>query len=205
MTRFFLTLSLIAIFAYADDQAEWKPLWDGKTLDGWVASGGGDWRIIQNAIAGNLPRTERRHGILMTESAYADFALRLRFRVTHGNSGVYFWARKAPQHVGMRGLQAEIDGMNTGGVFDVGGRGWVARPDRDSVLDVLEKGKWNRLFITCRDGKVVVRLNGRVTAEFTEDLGPREGHIALQLHGGKDALVEFKDIDIIAYNLPLGD
>lgn len=205
MTRWILTFVLASSLAVADERSDWQPLWDGKTLDGWLAFGGGDWRIVKDAITGSLPGTERRHGVLMSEKSYADFALRLSFRVTRGNSGVYFRARRTPQHVGMRGLQAEIDGMNTGGVYDVGGRGWVAKADRDNVLDVLEPKKWNRLFITCRDGQVLVRVNGRVTAQFVDELGPREGHIAFQLHGSRDALVEFKDIDIIAYNLPLGE
>jgi hypothetical protein len=205
MSRLILALFLAAALASAEERSEWKPLWDGKTLEGWVAFGGGDWRIVRNAIAGSLVGTERRHGVLMSEKSYADFALRLQFRVTRGNSGVYFRARRTPQHVGMRGLQAEIDGMNTGGLFDVGGRGWVAKADRDNVIDVLKPKGWNQLAITCREGEVLVRVNGRVTAHFHDELGPREGHIAFHLHGSRDALIEFKDIDIIAYNLPRGE
>ena len=46
---------------------------------------------------------------------------------------------------------------------------------------------------------VVVHLNGYKTAEIHNDPGRTEGHIALQLHGGQDMLVSFKDIEIKTY------
>ncbi|NQT39403.1 MAG: DUF1080 domain-containing protein, partial [Planctomycetes bacterium] len=43
---------------------------------------------------------------------------------------------------------------------------------------------------------VTVHVNGIKTAELTDDPGRTKGHIALQLHGGNEMLVMFKDIEI---------
>jgi hypothetical protein len=44
----------------------------------------------------------------------------------------------------------------------------------------------------------VVRINGTKTAELVNDPGRTEGHIGLQLHGGDEMHVEFKDIAILS-------
>ena len=57
-------------------------------------------------------------------------------------------------------------------------------------------GEWTDLRLTAVGGNVTVRINGVVTAELKDDPGRREGHIGLQLHGGMDMHVEYKDIEI---------
>ena len=39
-------------------------------------------------------------------------------------------------------------------------------------------------------------INGVVTAELKDDPGRKEGHIGLQLHGGQEMHVEYKDIKV---------
>ena len=43
----------------------------------------------------------------------------------------------------------------------------------------------------------MVQVNGKTTAEIRNDPGRRKGQIALQLHGGQDMDVAFKDIEIL--------
>jgi hypothetical protein len=40
-------------------------------------------------------------------------------------------------------------------------------------------------------------VNGRKSAELKDDTGRLEGHFALQLHGGQDMHVMFRDIEIM--------
>jgi hypothetical protein len=66
-----------------------RPLFDGKTLDGWIVDTPGLWQVRDGMIVGrheglpysDFPRTRKR---------YRDFELRLRFRLVHGegNTGV---------------------------------------------------------------------------------------------------------------------
>jgi hypothetical protein len=40
-------------------------------------------------------------------------------------------------------------------------------------------------------------VNGIKSAELLDDPGRTSGHIALQLHGGQDMLVEYRQIEIL--------
>ena len=50
--------------------------------------------------------------------------------------------------------------------------------------------------VTAQGKDITVTLNGVTTAELKNDPGRLEGHFGLQLHGGNDMHVEFKDIEI---------
>ncbi len=50
--------------------------------------------------------------------------------------------------------------------------------------------------VGARGGHIVVHVNGIKTAELNDDPGRREGKFALQVHGGQDCEVWFKDIEI---------
>jgi hypothetical protein len=45
--------------------------------------------------------------------------------------------------------------------------------------------------------RLVVHVNGTKTAEVNDEKGRRQGHIALQLHGGQNMDVQFKDIELL--------
>jgi len=66
---FALTISLTA----AD---KGTPLFDGKTLKGWTPAPGGKWQVQNGAIVGTSPRTERRHGILLTDKQFSNFVVK---------------------------------------------------------------------------------------------------------------------------------
>jgi hypothetical protein len=50
--------------------------------------------------------------------------------------------------------------------------------------------------VEARGGNIVVKVNGKETARLTNDTGRTEGKIALQLHGGQDMYVMFKEVKI---------
>jgi hypothetical protein len=98
---------------------------------------------------------------------------------------------------GVEGLQAEIDPLkDAGGLYETGGRAWVVQPDPSDVKKWYKPGKWNTMTVSAKGQTVVVHLNGNKTAELHNDPGRTDGHIALQLHGGEDMLISFKDIEI---------
>ena len=178
---------------------EWHPLFDGKTLAGWNALPGGTWQVVEGAIVGKSPKSERRHGILLSEQSFRDFTARARFRVLSGDSGFYFRCKQVKGGVSVHGFQIEVDfSQETGGLYETGGRAWVVKPTKEEIPRKKYKpGEWTDLELSARGGRVVVRINGRKTAELVDDPGRKEGHIGLQLHGGQDMHVEFKDIEIL--------
>ena len=97
----------------------------------------------------------------------------------------------------MTGFQAEIDATrDVGGLYETNGRSWVSKPTAEQVATWYRPGEWNEMSVTARGGDITVRVNGKVTAELRNDPGRREGRFALQVHGGQDVEVWFKDIEV---------
>ncbi len=175
---------------------EYQPLFDGKTLAGWHTLPGGSWEVADGVIVGTSEKSEKRHGLLVSDKLYSDFVVRLKFRVLKGNSGFYFRGQKVPGAVGIHGFQAEVDrSPKVGGLYETRGRAWVAQPDPNVTGKVYKPGEWTDLSVAAVGRYVVVEVNGKKTVELRDDPGRLIGHFALQLHGGQDMHVEFKDIE----------
>jgi hypothetical protein len=177
---------------------EFKPIFDGKTLAGWTAMPGGTWEVKDGIIVGKSPATEPKHGILLTDKSYKDFTVRCKFRVHAGDSGFYFRAEKVDNAVSVNGFQVEVDSsQETGGLYETGGRAWVVQPTEAEIPRKHYKpGEWTTLELTAKGADVTVKINGVVTAALKNDPGRKEGYIGLQLHGGMEMNVEFKEIEI---------
>ncbi|MCS7089390.1 MAG: DUF1080 domain-containing protein [Verrucomicrobiota bacterium] len=173
----------------------WKPLWDGQTLNGWRPVGQGTWSIENGVLRGVHGSEQSEYGHLISERRFSNFTARLKFRALRGNSGFYF--RIEPTGFsGVTGMQAEIDAEHdVGGLYETNGRGWLVRPRPDDVRKWFRPGHWNTLTVSAHDDRIVVHVNGYLTAELRGDPGRRDGHLALQLHGGQDCEVHFKDIE----------
>ena len=181
----------------AEKPATFRPLFDGKTLKGWHALGGGTWTVEDGLLVGRHQTSEPRHGHLFTDEEYADFTIRLKFKDIAGNSGLYFRTEKIKGNVGIRGFQAEIDARNDiGGLYETYGRAWVVKPKAADVKKYFKPDAWNEMIVTARGRSVTVHINGTKTAELKNDKGRLQGFIALQLHGGQNMEVYFKDIEI---------
>jgi len=147
-------------------------------------------------LHGVSARSEPRHGHLITREKFGDFAVRLKYLAKQGNSGLYFRVVPTNDAVGVAGFQAEIDPeKDAGGLYETSGRGWVVQPKPEEVMKWYRPGQWNEMSVVAIGGRIVVHLNGFKTAELKEDPGRRSGQIALQLHGGQDMDVSFKDVE----------
>ena len=190
--------SLVLDAAASTAAVEFVPLFDGKTLAGWQTAPGGNWEVKDGVIVGTSPQSERRHGMLLSDKKYGDFVLRLKFKSLKGNSGLYFRAERVDSPVTVHGFQAEIAPSGpVGGLYETGGRAWVVQPDAALVQSCFKPGEWNEMTVTAQGRNVTVKLNGVVTAELKNDPGRVEGCFGLQLHGGNEMHVEFKDIEIM--------
>ncbi len=184
----------------------WKPLFDGKSLEGWHTIPGGQWKVQDGVIEGSNVKSDKRHGLLVSDKRYGDFTARLKFKALKGNSGFYFRVDEVGGGVGVHGFQAEIDeSKDVGGLYETGGRGWVVQPSAEDVAKWFKPQDWNQMAVSAHGQRIVVHVNGQKTAELKRDpalrepndKGRLEGHLALQLHGGQDVHVMFKDIEIL--------
>lgn len=167
----------------------WRPLFDGRTLEGWVQRGGrAQYRVEDGAIVG-ATRPNQPNSFLCTAAEYGDFELDLEFKVdAELNSGVQIRSQ-ARQEGGLErvyGYQVEIDpGPRawTGGVYEEAGRGWLRDlASNDDARGAFISNEWNHFRIECRGPSIRTWLNGVPAADLTDSLTPR-GFIALQVHG----------------------
>lgn len=176
-----------------------KPLFDGKTLTGWRAIGKGSWAVEDGAIVGRHDKAEKAYGHLVSDKSYKDFTVRLKFKSLKGNSGLYFRVAVDEKYFsGLSGFQAEIDPrVDVGGLYETGGRAWVVKPTKEQVAAYFKPDDWNEMTVTARGRDLTVTVNGVVSADVKGDKGKWvEGPLALQVHGGQEGLVYFKDVEI---------
>lgn len=185
----------------ADD---WKPLFDGKNLDGWVQRGGkATYRVEGDSIVGTTaPNTSNT--FLCTDEEYGDFELRLQFKVdSRMNSGVQFRSVYSEEPIVydyngktnkvrakvVHGYQYEIDPSGrkwTAGVYDESRRGWLFNlKDNPKAGAAFKKDEWNKLRIRVVGDHIQTWLNDVSAADFHDDL-TLKGIIALQVHGVGD-------------------
>jgi hypothetical protein len=196
--RLILGLFLVTGVATQAADAKFKPLFNGKNLKGWEPTPGGKWEVKNSVIVGTSPKSERRHGILLTNKRFKDFVVKAKFRVLHGDSGFYFRVDRVKSGVSVHGFQVEIDETDeTGGLYETGGRGWVHQPTAEVAKKrAYKKGEWSDLELTAKGGDITVKINGVVSTKLTNDKSRKEGHIGLQLHGSQVMHVEYKDIQL---------
>src|SRR5690242_1115792 len=190
----------IAMRSQAPQGGGWVPLFNGKDLSGWKKNGDEKWVVEQGTIL--CESTANKYGYLTTEKTYKDFTLRLKFKgEAAGNSGVFLRSKILgidPQHgPDIEGMQVEVDpnvGKHTGGLYESGGRGWVAQPTAEGE-QALKPGEWNELEVVAHGAHIVTLLNGTKIVDFT-DSAPKftDGVIGLQIHTGGGVKVRWKDV-----------
>jgi hypothetical protein len=181
-------------------------LFDGKTLNGWTRFGGTSetWGVEEGVLVG--------HGVgggwLGTAKDYADFTLRLEFRLTPGaNSGIYLRAPADTSHISRTGLEIQIldddhpryksiqPWQLTGAIYH------IAPPKRGHLKLI---GQWNKLVVTADGPHITIHLNdflivddlltSHATLESEHSgLKRKTGRIGLQSHDGR---VDFRGIEV---------
>ena len=189
--------------------AEPKPvsLFDGKTFAGWDGDTKDTWRIQDGCIVGgSLTKKIPRNQFLATKRSYANFVLRLQFKLLGDskknfvNSGVQFRSQRVPDDSEMTGYQADLgDPSWWGCIYDESRRNKVmAQTDMVKLRDVLRRNDWNQYEIRAEGRRIRTYINGVLGVDYTEKDKqiPQEGRIGLQIHGGGPAEVWFKDIKL---------
>ncbi|MBL9202072.1 MAG: DUF1080 domain-containing protein [Opitutaceae bacterium] len=194
--RFRRFLALLCSSLALSAAERWQPLWDGNSLAGWNIVGKGTWKIEDGVLHGTNVKSEKDYGHLVTEKIYGDFTVRLKFKSLKGNSGLYFRV-EGKGFSGVTGFQAEIDATkDVGGLYETNGRKWVSQPTPEQVATWFRPGEWNEMIVSAHGRHLVVQINGKKSAELRDDPGRREGKFALQIHGGMDCDVWFRDLEI---------
>jgi hypothetical protein len=181
--------------------AEPKPLFDGKTFDGW--EGNKDVFRVQDGaiIGGTLKEKIPRNEFLCTTREYGDFELKAKFKLIGKgvNGGIQFRSKRIPNHNEVSGYQADLGDGWWGSLYDESRRNkTLAKPDYKELDKVLKRDDWNDYRLLVQGKRIQLWINGQQTVDYTEkDEGIAErGVIGLQIHGGPPSEAWYKDITI---------
>lgn len=210
-----------------------KPIFDGKSLEGWDGDEK-FWRVENGAIVGESTETVKvdvNRFLVWNQGEVDDFVLRLKFKVSgtdRANSGVQVRSSLIGESKDrLRGYQADIDrsGRFVGIMYsEQTGRGILCqrghkvtlrgKDDKDDkqvsdpaeLLKKIDMDDWNEMEVVAAGNHLVVKINGHVTADVTDN-DPKQfqpkGLIGLQLHVGPPMKIEFKDIQL--KRMPMAD
>ena len=199
-SRWMMVLGLFGAIAFSAQGGDgFKPIFDGKTLDGWAAPPGGDmsyWSVRDGAItAQSTPEHPCKDNqfLVWTLGELDDFELKLKFRIQGtpaANSGIQFRSKVRPDgHVA--GYQADIDraGQWLGALYDElserrvlatrgqkvelgpagAGRNVSSIGDPAELFKSVQIDGWNEYRILARGGHITLKINGQTTAEVMDN------------------------------------
>ena len=176
--------------------AEFKPIFDGESLDGWNIHGTEKW-YVEDGLLVCESGPDAEYGYLATDKFYKDFILELEFQQeADGNSGVFF--RSTLDGTKISGWQVEVapPGNDTGGIYESYGRGWLVQIPEEKE-DILNMGEWNKMRIEVEGDNVKTYLNGEQMVDLTDQkIGEANGSIALQIHSGGGIKVRWRDLQV---------
>ena len=208
MRRFILSLCLVLLAGLPlaaqhgqSEKGKSRPLFDGKTLKGWEGNPK-VFRVQDGAIVGgNLKQPLPRNEFLCTKRPYADFELRLKFKLLGkgANAGVQIRSLRIPNHNEMVGYQADLGDRYWGCLYDESRRRKVlAGPPEDRRGKIIKRDDWNQYVIRCQGRRIQLWINGKKTVDYLEPDKkiPQKGLIGLQIHGGPPSEAWYKDIVI---------
>ena len=184
----------------AEKKAGWTLLFNGRSLNGWKATGNPKgWAVENGAICNTV-----NGGGLATTRQYGDFSLSIDVKYEKGaNSGIFFHWTDLGDPV-QTGIEMQI--------LDSYGKKQADKHDFGAIYDCLAPsriackpaGEWNNVALTCRKNRILVDVNGmrvinmnldRWTTPHQNPDGtgnkfdtayknlPRKGYIGLQDHG----------------------
>lgn len=196
----------------------WKPLFNGKNLNGWTITGGdGKVRVENGCIVLNRKANTQEHTFLRTNKIFKDFIFEVDCRRdTAFHYGILFRAQNTSDtaHVRLNGYQVKVDHTArnwTGGIYDDFGTSWnwIYTLEQDKRAQHAEKavGEWNHWRIEAIRNEIKVWLNGVPTAHLLNSKY-NEGYIAFKIHflgndpEGEKASSWVKNIRIIDVNVP---
>ena len=194
-----LAASKRVLKAIKTSSGAFRPLFDGKTLEGWKGRKS-LWKVEDGAICGQSTADFKlkHNDFLYTEKEYGDFELTLSYKLVNHNSGVQI---RSQVHKDFRvtGYQADIAMKRyTGILYDEGRRGIIADVKPKEISKFIKKNDWNDYRIVCKGPNITLWINGQQTISYTEKKAsiPNKGVIAFQLHAGPPMKVLFKNIKI---------
>ena len=186
--------------AFAGEEGDFRPLFNGKDLSGWVTPDDKAlFKVEDGEIVGRTQGDLKKNEFLVTEKPYGDFVLKAKVKIRNGNSGIQFRSKRQPDGV-VSGPQADVADGFWGLFYEERGRGILERYPEEKANALVKKDDWNDFVITAKGDHVTIDLNGTRVIDRKDPMFAKEGIIALQVHVGPAMEVRYKDLQIKVLN-----
>lgn len=206
-----------SLFAVAAALPEYRPLFNGKNLKGWVnVNTNADTWSVKN---GMLVCSGQPIGVMRSEKEYENFLLHIEWMhlESGGNSGVFVWSSAVPNEksrlpdgVEVQMLELDWPKLHTkdgvvppiayvhGELFGVGGVKTIPdnpRGERSKSIENLCKprGEWNTYDVVAVDGTIKLSVNGKFVNGIAKST-KRKGYLCMESEGAK---IHFRNIKIM--------
>lgn len=202
---------------------EWRDLFNGKDLSGWVNVNCAEdtWSVRD----GLLVCTGHPIGVMRSDRQYENFLLHIEWMHLEagGNSGVFIWSNavpgernRLPNGVEVQMLENDWVKLNTkpgqepppiayvhGELFGVGGVETVPdnpRGTRSKSIEnrCLPRGNWNTYIVSAVDGVVKLSVNGKFVNGISRST-QKKGYLCLESEGAE---IHFRKVRLL--ELPPG-
>lgn len=182
------------------------PLFDGKTLDGWVEpmDNGADWSVSGDILEGR-GGGDRRPGVLVTQRTdYSNYRLRVVFGFqTPGGGGIELRRSGDGDVTNCYWVSACVSPYNETKERPPGNitklkdyrYGSLFPPARTSATVNAGVNRWHTMEVTVNGDRVTTVMNGRQVDSYADrKLSNRSGAIALVCRG--TSVIQFKSVQI---------
>jgi hypothetical protein len=196
---------------------EFRPLFNGKDLTGWVnVNTAPDTWSVKDGV---LICSGRPIGVMRSDKQYENFVLHIEWmhKEPGGNSGVFVWSDAEPSPTsrlpnGVEVQMLELDWVKLnkregfdppiayvhGELFGVGGVKTVPdnpRGERSKSIENLCKprGEWNTYTVVCVDGVIKLAVNGKFVNGVSQST-KKKGYLCLESEGAE---IHFRNIRIM--------
>lgn len=194
-------------------ESKWEPFFvkgdDGKyRLDKARFVLPEEWSFTDDGVLrGVHSKSQKQDGLVISTEDYDNFIARVTYRMHGGNSGLYFRAEETAAPWVLRGFQNEIANggkdsalWHTAGIVDgkmIPGRGWVVSNDEFVEKVRNTDDQWNTTCTAAYGDRLVQILNGFCTSDIVDEECEKTGRLGLQMHGGADCEMFFKDFEVM--------
>jgi hypothetical protein len=207
-----LCLFVTFLFSYRLNAQAWKPLFNGKNLEGWKHVGGGSRYVVNGLLAskggmGLLYWTGGKVGNCQIKVVY-------KMQKFNSNAGIFIRVPVEPKEEWMPvfyGYEVQIDNHpETSNEDEYHISGTLYAMTKPKSKPGKPGPQWNTMLITLDGPRTLVYLNDSLVTDYREGeatpprkfdfepypgIRPNEGYLGLQNHGDED-VVYFKEVSI---------
>ncbi|HYP16908.1 MAG TPA: DUF1080 domain-containing protein, partial [Opitutus sp.] len=211
LLKLFFGLGLFATTLAGAEEAEWVPLFDGRTLEGWkAAEHPASFKVVDGAIVCDGPRAH----LFYTgpgggdASVFEDFEFTAEVMTKPGaNSGIFFHTAWQETSWPSQGFEVQVNNSQkqhgdylelkkTGSLYGI----------RNTYKAPVSDGEWFAIHVRVQRPRVQIRINGGLVVDYVEPVQPLpegapelealgRGTFALQAHD-PESVVHYRNLQV---------